>query len=208
VALLFAPSECDPASAAESGRRNSNGETLLEIGSKLFPELTRAERALLEHADVNNVGRGDYAGTTGNYESYHETYLKLPDDPSNVPKDAAKWDGQRQIRASLIRWICVHPDAIRQIDPQWIEVLGAKIVGKLNLSLGRVPFAITLGRCSIPEVMDLSGAEIPPLDLGGSYTGPIHALGLEVTNSLTLGTDFHAKGIVNLANANLDFLVG
>jgi hypothetical protein len=38
--------------------------------------LTRAERALFQWADVNNVGRGDYAGTTGNYESYqlmHDT---------------------------------------------------------------------------------------------------------------------------------------
>ena len=102
--------------------------------------------------------------------------------------------------------MCVDPDAIRRIDPQGIRVLGAKIVGKLNLSGVKVPFAITLRRCSIPELMNLSSAEMPTLDLGGSYTGPIHAQGIGVANYLGLGPDFHAKGIVNLMNANLGLL--
>jgi len=206
AALIFAASERDAANAAESGDGNSNGGSLLEIASKLFPGLTRAERALLEHADVKNVGRGDYAvaGTTANYES--ETYVKLPDDPPNDPQDAEKWDSQRQIRASLIRWMCVDPDAIRRTDPRGIKVLGAKIVGRLNLSGVKVPFAITLRRCSIPELMDLSDAEMPALDLAGSYTGPIHAAGIKVTNALLLSKGFHANGIVNLQEADLGTL--
>lgn len=114
--LIFAPSESEAVKAGESG--GTDDGSLLELASKLFPGLTRAERELLVWADVKNVGRGDYAGTTGNYESYPETFLTFPDDQSNDPKDAAKWDGQRQIRASLIRWMCVDPDAIRRIDPQ------------------------------------------------------------------------------------------
>jgi hypothetical protein len=38
----------------------------------------------------------------------------------------------------------VDPDAVRLIDPLGIRVLGAKIIGNLNLSLVHVPFAITL----------------------------------------------------------------
>jgi hypothetical protein len=99
--------------------------------------------------------------------------------------------------------MCVDPDATRRIDPQGIRVLGAKIVGKLNLSGVKVPFRITLRRCSIPELMDLSEAEIPTLDLNGSYTGPIRAGDIDVAKSVRLGLGFHAKGTVNLSFANL-----
>jgi hypothetical protein len=58
VVLIFATRESEAASMALSG---GDGGSLLEIASKLFPGLTRAERALLEFADVKNVGRGDYA---------------------------------------------------------------------------------------------------------------------------------------------------
>jgi hypothetical protein len=100
AALIFTSSESESARAAANDGGTDRG-SLLEIASKLFPGLTRAGRALLEFADVKNVGRGDYAAagtTTANYES--ETYVALPDDPSNDPKDADKWDSQRQIRAS------------------------------------------------------------------------------------------------------------
>jgi hypothetical protein len=54
--LIFAAGVREAAKAAASG---TDRGSLLEIASKLFPGLTRAERALLEWADVKNVGRGD-----------------------------------------------------------------------------------------------------------------------------------------------------
>jgi len=99
--------------------------------------------------------------------------------------------------------MCVDPDAIRRIDPQGIKVLGAKIVGKLNLSGVKVPFRLTLRRCLILELMDLTDAELPSLDLNGSYTGPIRAHNIDVANTVRLGLGFHARGIVVLENAKL-----
>src|SRR6516164_1899662 len=54
--LIFAPSEGEAASRGEADRGS-----LLEMASRLFPDLTRAERALLEYADIRNVARGEYA---------------------------------------------------------------------------------------------------------------------------------------------------
>src|SRR6202011_4051630 len=103
------------ASAAEKGGGNSNGGSLLEIASKLFPGLTRAERALLEFADVKNVGRGDYAVVGASHN---------PDDPSNDPAHAGGWNKEREIRALLLRWLCEDPAAIKVMSPSGIAVLG------------------------------------------------------------------------------------
>lgn len=74
-----------------------------------------------------------------------------------------------------------------------IKVLGAKIVGKLDLSPVKVPFAITLSRCSISELMDLVGPQIPFLDLGGGYTGPILVDAIEVPTDSKLGPDISPR---------------
>ncbi len=159
-----------------------------------FHTLTRAEHTLLEFADVTNAGRGEFAvaGISAN-----------PADPSNDPAHADKWDVQRNIRAGLIRWMSVDPDAVRLIDPRGVRVVGAKIVGSLNLAQVHVPFGITLRNCAIPEAMELSSAEISSLDLSGSYTGSIHAEGINVTHQLTLAYGFHMTGIVNLQDSTL-----
>src|SRR5262249_43848333 len=106
----------------------------------------------------------------------------------------------------VIRWLCVDPEAIRLTDPQGLRLLGAKIAGGLNLSTVRVPFAITLRNCSIPQVIDLTAITIGRLDLSGSYTGPIHAALINVADNLLLSNGFHAAGQVNLSGAKIRWL--
>jgi hypothetical protein len=169
---------------------------LVALAATVFPNLTHAEVALLENADVKNVGRAEYAASGPSPN---------PNDSSNDPATASQWGPQREIRASLIRWMSVDPDAVRQIDPQGIRVLGAKIVGSLDLSQVRVPFTITLHNCAIPEALELTDAEIPALDLSGSYTGSIHAASINVSHVLLLD-EVHSAGIVNLLEATIGFL--
>jgi hypothetical protein len=70
----------------------------------------------------------------------------------------------------------------------------------------RVPFAITLRNCSIPEVIELRSTTMSNLDLSGSYTGPIHARLINVADDLVLGNGFHAAGQVILSRAKIGFL--
>ena len=137
---------------------------LVKLALAKFHSLTRAERALLEFADKSNIGRANFAmaGTSA-----------APLDPSNDPKNAAAWPHDRDIRAQLIRWMAVDNEATLQVDPNGVRVVGARIVGGLDLDYVRVPFAMTLERCSIPDAMSLVSSEFPSLDLSGSYTGPI-----------------------------------
>jgi len=129
-----------------------------------------------------------------------------PGDPSNDPAHADEWSKDREVRAAVIWWLCIDPEAIRWTDPQGLRLLGARIVGSLNLSTVRVPFAITLRNCSIPQVIDLTSTTIGNLDLSGSYTGPIHAGLINVADSLVLGNGFHAAGQVILSGAKIGVL--
>jgi len=114
---------------------------LVELARSKFANLTKAELALLRFVGANPGPGGGFAaaGPSSN-----------PNDPSNDPAHADEWTKDREVRAALIRWLCVDPEAIRCIDPEGLRLLGAKVVGGLNLSEVRVPFAITLRNCSIP----------------------------------------------------------
>ena len=93
-------------SSAASGR-------LVAMAAAEFSNLTEAERALLVFVDLKNRAQGDFAhgGTSAN-----------PSDPTNDPAHADKWGHEREIRADLIRWLCVDPDASRMVDPAGIRI--------------------------------------------------------------------------------------
>ena len=166
-----------------------------------FANLTRAERALLQFADIKNHARGDFAfaGTS-----------TVPNDPSNDPTNANNWDGQRNVRAELVRWMCVDPEVPTLVDPRGIRLLGARITGKLDLSHVHVPFGIALIRCTIPERMNFDSAEIPRLDLHASYIGEIFAPSLVVNGDADIGwdgseysNDLHASGETYFLSARI-----
>jgi hypothetical protein len=174
-----------PSCAASADRRASIDYPLVKLAAARFPNLTHAERALLDYADVSNGERREFAvaGTSA-----------IPLDPSNDPSGAAEWSHDRDIRAGLIRWLAVDHDASARIDPTGVRVLGARIVGPINLSYMRVPFALALLRCSIPERISMEQAQIPFLDLNGSHTGAIFAPSMVVAGDLDIGWDNHDYG--------------
>ena len=183
LALSGGPTPCQAATGRQVGANRDY--PLAKLASAKFPNLTRAERALLDYADVSNADRGEFA-VAG--------LSAIPLDPSNDPSAAAEWSHDRDIRAALIRWLAVDHDASARIDPTGIRVLGARIVGPINLSYMRVPFAIALIRCSIPERISMEQAQMPYLDLNGSHTGAIFAPSLSVAGDLDLGWDNHDYG--------------
>src|SRR5215469_2081076 len=170
---------------------------LVELAGSKFANLTKAELALLRFPGANQAP-GDAFAAAGPSSN--------PDDPSNDPAHADEWSKDREVRAAVIWWLCADPEAVRYIKPQGLRLLGAKMVGGLNLSTVRVPFAITLRNCSIPEVIELTSTTIGTLDLSGSYTGPIHASLINVADNLVLGNGFHAVGQVALTRAKIGLL--
>ena len=175
-----------PSRAASARTMRANRDyPLVRLAAVSFPNLSHAERALLDYADISNADRGEFAvaGVSA-----------IPLDPSNDPSGAAEWSHDRDIRAVLIRWLAVDHDASARIDPTGIRVLGARIVGPINLSYTHVPFAIALLRCSIPERISMEQAQIPYLDLNGSHTGAIFAPSLAVAGDLDIGWDSHDYG--------------
>src|SRR5215813_11738071 len=151
---------------------------LVKLAALNFPNLTRAERALLDFAGRSNIHRGAFA-IAGSSD--------VPLDPSNDPAHADEWTHERDIRAELIRWLAVDNVASTLVDPTGVRVLGARIVGPINLAQLHVPFGLFLERCSIPEDMNLDSADLPSLNLAGSYTGRISAQAVAVHGDLYMG---------------------
>jgi hypothetical protein len=167
---------------------------LLQLTEGEFSNLTPAETALLKFAGSNRSEPGGFAAAGPSAK---------PDDPSNDPAHADRWGKEREVRADLIRWLCVDPRAKALIDPQGIRLLGARITGKLYLADVTVPFALTLRNCSIGERMTFEHASLPRLDLGGCYTREIDGRAAVVHSDLNLDS-LHASGEVWFNDSNID----
>jgi hypothetical protein len=178
AALIIAAVVASPCLAAQPTQTDST--PLIKLAASKFHSLTEAERAMLRFSDVENTHRGEWAFCGPN---------TAPSDPSNDPKDVRNWTHERDIRASLIRWLTAYRAASDLIDPKGIRILGARIVGPLDLSHVRVPFSISMVQCSIAEPINIDSTEIPHLDLDGSNTAGIYAPNLNVAGELDLGFD-------------------
>jgi hypothetical protein len=199
AALIIAALVGSPCRAAQLAQTDST--PLIRLATSKFPELTKAERALLEFADVGNLNRGEWAAAGPSQK---------PLDPTNDPARAASWAEARNIRAALIEWMAADHAALERVHAGGVRILGARIVGPLNLSNLRVPFGITMVRCSIPDQMRFEATEIPRLDFAGSHTGEIFAGDIQVNGSLYIGYDGHeygdfaASGEVYVGGAKVD----
>jgi len=167
---------------------------LVALARGKFSNLTTAELALLKFvgSDSSEPEGFAVAGPSAN-----------PDDPTNDPAHADRWGKGREVRAELIRWLCVDSRAKALIDPQGIRLLGARITGGLNLSYVSVPFPIAMHKCLIADRLMLNSVQIPALDLAGSHTGPIVASGMHAGELLMVGPGFEASGEVNLDNSKI-----
>lgn len=75
---------------------------LLKLAEGEFSNLTPAETALMKFA-------GDYRSEPGGFAAAGPS--AIPGDPSNDPAHADEWGAEREVRAELIRWLCVDPRA-------------------------------------------------------------------------------------------------
>jgi hypothetical protein len=182
-----------PAPGAEPGTSEARS-SLLALAFSKFPNPTRCERSMLEYSDIANTNRGEFAICGSSAD---------PADPSNDPKDAAEWSPGRNLSAALVRWLETSPAAIQLEDPGGIRLLGANMVGQLNLEDLKIPFAIVMRKSHIQERLRLAGTELPLLDLGGSYVSELEGTGLIVHRDLILADGFRASGESLLVHARI-----
>jgi hypothetical protein len=153
-----------------------------------FGELSQAELKVLRaapHGEWAVCGSGD------------------PGDATCNPAHADEWGPDRQIRAEVIRWLCVDGEARSRVDRRGIRVLAAKIVGELDLSFVSVPFPIGLLHCRLTHDADLTSVEIPALVLAGTWVRSLSADCATVEGSVFLRGGFTAEGVVRLLGAQI-----
>lgn len=108
-----------------------------------------------------------------------------------------------QIRADLIRWICVDRRAKELVDPSGVRVYGAKVLDAVNLVCVTVPFPLVLVHCRLMAELNLHSADLRALDLQGTQAQFIIADGITVRGNLFLRYGFHSLIEVRLLRAKI-----
>jgi hypothetical protein len=182
---------------AESGELKRLAEKFAENNFLTRPGLTRAENILLD-----KVPNGRVAVCGQNNNDQVET---------NNPKHADAWGADRQVRADLLGWLCMDAQARKHVHWRGIQVYGADIIGRLDLSFVTIPFPLSFWHCRLKRGMDISRSEILQVDLRGSFVGPIApesvvliaAESVVLQYSLILADPFVAQGEVRLTGARI-----
>jgi hypothetical protein len=171
-----------------SKREQRGKDGLVALASQHFVGLSAAEAKLLEFAP-----KGETAVCGPNEDAK---------DPANDPAHAEQWPPEREIRASLIRWICVDRSAQNQVDPKGLLAFGAKVVGKLDLTHASPPFGLGLRHCRLMEDAVLASAHLAELDLQGTCVGSLMADNIHVDGSVWFNKGFRG-GRVRLFGAQI-----
>ena len=176
--------------------------SLETLATSRFGQLSESERRLLHSAP-----RGELADCG--------TDEKDPSAPENNPEHAHQWGAGREIRAALLRWLCLDAVAGAQVAPDGIWVKAARLDARLKLSFVAIPFPITMIGCWFPHGVDLERAELPALSLPRSRIGgarlrdsniaevAILANGVRIRGTLNL-VETHVEGEVRLFHASID----
>jgi hypothetical protein len=149
------------------------------------------------------------AVTTGNWAGpYPYTNPSTSDRPEfsesgNTKMGLDPWGSDREVRADLIRWLCVNRDAKALVDPQGLQLSGARLTGELNLDYVDIPLPVCLCFCRLTDAVSLIGCQVPGLSLMGSWTRDITAEAANIRTSLELNFGFRADGMVSIMGAHI-----
>jgi hypothetical protein len=167
-----------------SDRDHKRAPDLVSLARTSFTDFTDAEFKLLHAVPKGEVA---FCGPDMNFDA-----------PANDPSKASQWGNDRQIRADLIRWLCVDRDAKELVDPKGIHAFVAKITGAMDLSYVIVPFPLTLWRCSLMDHVNLRAVEIPKIDFQGVFVHSGGADTAKVKGDVLFSKGFRADGEVRL----------
>jgi len=175
-------------------------KNLSHLASTRF-SLSKAEGRLLEQVETGEVA--NYLAETAS---------------QNDPSQADTWDDSRQLRATLLVWLCTDTEASQFITHRGIQIQGARIVGSLDLQFAMLPFPLICQQCAFTAAIRLERATVKFFDLSGSYLAgsaiklpevdqavqiALEARGLQVESDVFLRQGFHAIGCVVLWGATI-----
>lgn len=167
--------------------------TLEQKAEALYPKLSEAEKKLLKA-----IASGLTAFCGAVEDEDNPTY-----DPANDPKQEATWGPDRNLRAALLRWICIDRIAFPVVDPRGIRLCAARITGKLDLSFATVPFPLSFYRCVFTDTVELGFLMIPGLDFSGSVMRGVSADGANIAGDIVLAEGFVSEGAVRMLTTQI-----
>jgi hypothetical protein len=174
---------------------NTAGGRIEALARGKFADLLPAEVRLIWAAATTKraaLGPSENLWEPANNPEFSET--------GNPEKSVPRWGAEREVRADVIRWLCIDTEASKLVDPRGIQLFGARVTGELDLLHTCVPFPLSMVHCRIVGALFLNGCQIPRLDLDGSWTGAISADGANVKQSIYLrGVRAHGMISLNLA---------
>lgn len=175
----------------------TRAEQLIKLAETRF-ELSAPELKLLQKVSD---------GRTAKYQ----TLLKNP-------ADASEWEQGPTLRSSLIVWLCQDPEARSFLTQHGISVVGAKIMGRLNLEFASLEVPLVFLSCRFTDIIRLDRAKIKFLDLSGSYVAAskiydafsdmwvissLEGGSIQVESDVMLSNGFQATGRVLLSGATI-----
>jgi hypothetical protein len=159
----------------------NNSAQLLELARKKFKQFTNQDKVLFQA-----VANGDV----------------LDSGPAHDLETKA--DGSdRSIQADRISWLCSERGALEHITHKGIQIKGARIKGKLDLSWIDFPYRISCKECVFDEEIKLRYANVGTLDLAGSQTRTIDATGMKSDGNVFFTDGFKTRGKITLLGAKI-----
>lgn len=118
------------------------------------------------------------------------------------------------IRADFIVWLCTNAEIPPLLHQKGITLIGAKILGMLDLRFVSIDFPLIFHQCVFTEAIKLDWAKIFFLNLRGSYISSsrfpasgemvsLSAKGLSVENDVFLSDQFNTNGTVMFSGATI-----
>lgn len=132
-------------------------------------------------------------------------------DQIDNPLNAGNWKPTRIVRSEIINWLCKDRNTIEYIPIFGIRVIGANIIGRLDLSFTAMDYPVLFVYCYIPSGVDIYDAKIKFLEFDGSYishcsdpaAAAIFGDNLSIESNLFIRNGVNIEGATRLLYANI-----
>jgi hypothetical protein len=114
---------------------------------------------------------------------------------------------ESQVRAEFVRFLACGGDAQAPVAGRRLQIMGASIVGRLDLQATRVPMSLWLYRCSLSHSAVLDGAHVAgSVSFSDCAMPGLHAQACRIETDLDIsaGCDVHGEVLLSRARIGRD----